>query len=141
MGCHYPYSYCQLFPKTLWPAPCAKCKNEGKIKDLIPDQEPSQSAVNSTFETLSYFPLDHDTEIKINIQGAAGGLILQTCGKLNFLNNCLMGGLEDFGFRLVSDQAHALGTRRSTWKRFSTPPTPPPSSSSPPPHRIEEKGN
>ena len=79
MGCHYPYSYCQLFPKTLWPAPCAKCKNEGKIKDLIPDQEPSQSAVNSTFETLSYFPLDHDTEIKINIQGAAGGLILQTC--------------------------------------------------------------
>ena len=97
MGCHYPYSYCQLFPKTLWPAPCAKCKNKSKIKDLIPDQEPSQSAVNSAFETLSYFPLDHDTEIKINIQGAADGLILQTCGKLNFLNNCLRGGLEDFG--------------------------------------------
>ena len=93
MGCHYPHSYCQLFPKTLWPASCAKCKNESKIKDLIPDQEPSQSAANSTFKLLSYFPLDQDTdEIKINIQGAASGLILQTCGKLNFLNNCLRDG-------------------------------------------------
>ena len=65
---------------------------KSKIKDLIPDQEPSQSAINSTFEMLSYFPLDHDTdEIKINTQGAASGLIL-TCGKLNFLNNCLRDG-------------------------------------------------
>lgn len=93
MGCHYPYSYCQLFPKTLWPASCAKCKNESKIKDLIPDQEPSHSAANSTFKLPSYFPLDQDTdEIKIKIQGAASGLILQTCGKLNFLNNCLRDG-------------------------------------------------
>ena len=90
-----PLQLLSVISQNVVPASCAKCKNESKIKDLIPDQEPSQSAANSTFKLLSYFPLDQDTdEIKINIQGAASGLILQTCGKLNFLNNCLRDGWE-----------------------------------------------
>lgn len=120
MGCHYPHSYCQLFPKTLWPASCAKCKNESKIKDLIPDQEPSQSAANSTFKLLSYFPLDQDTdEIKINVQGAASGLILQTCGKLNFLNNCLRDG--EGGNKMMRG---GEGRFRGFWVRTKQPSSP-----------------